>query len=230
MTLLAVGFIGGGLYLGFQQTSLTQISEIKFKGASEETVNRLQHLLTIKVGDPFWEIPIAKEAEILSQDPWVKKVDFNRQLPNILIINVVERKPLAVLGTKKGRFKFVDSSNKIIDRARPGQIGGYPILMGRNLIRDMEKREKALNLVKSLPSKGVLSRLDVSEIYFKKNHGFQIVLGKTRSTINIGKNNLALHLDRSRRVAEYLKKHEINASHIDADYAKKVLVKVRKAR
>jgi hypothetical protein len=37
-------------------------------------------------------------------------------------------------------------------------------------------------------------------------------------------------MDRARRVVQYLDQHNINASRVDSDYVKKVLVKVRKGR
>lgn len=229
ITLLAV--LGYGLFQGVTQTNIAKIKEIQFSGASPQTEKRLRSLLTLQIGDPIWAESVKSQAQILNQDPWVENVHLQRVLPNTVIVRVTEKEPVAVVGNKKGDFKYVDAKNTVIDKVNTEKnFGSYPVLWGAEFEKDPLVREKALNIVMSLPDDGPLSRKDLSDIEFDEEHGFQMRLSKTGMVVELGKDNIPLHIDRSRRVVQYLDQHRINAARIDSDYVKKVLVKVRKGR
>jgi hypothetical protein len=137
---------------------------------------------------------------------------------------------LAVVGNTKGQFKFIDKDNNVIDFAPPDKIGRLPLLLGEKLESDHALRGEALGILKNLPPEGMISLHDLSNIQFDDEHGFQIRLAKSGMLIDIGKENIPLHIDRARRVVQYLDQHSVNASRVDSDYVKKVLVKVRKGR
>lgn len=223
-------FLLGGLGHAVLRSDLIKLSDIDIRGAQPETAERLRSRLHSKVGDPFWKISVEREAQSIKQDPWVESVDVIRRLPNTLLVSVTERKPIAVMGSGDGQFKFVDDTGFVIGSADPREVAGHPALMGRNFQEQGSLRGKALDLLKSFPKEGSLSQTDISELQFSDEHGFQVILAKTGMVVELGKDNLPLHVDRARRVVQYLHQHGINASHVDSDYAKKVLVKLRKGR
>jgi cell division protein FtsQ len=223
-------FIGGGLWLGLNKTDLLKIENIRVEGASAKTEMRLRKILTLKPGDGLWSKAINHQASLINSDPWVDSAEIHREFPRTLVIDIKERKPVAVLGDGKGDFKYVDSSNHVIDRAEPAKIGVYPLILGTAFVGKTDLRAQALELIDSLPKEGVLSREDLSDIQFDEDRGFQIRLNKSGLLVDVGRDNIPLHIDRARRVVMYLDQHNINATHIDSDYAKKVLVKVRKGR
>jgi cell division septal protein FtsQ len=228
--LVFLGVVGYGFWRGIAHSDLLKVQNIVIEGASKTTEARIREHLDVKTGDPFWRIPVEKEAAVIKQDGWVESVELRRRFPGTIVVNVTERKPIAVTSNLKGRFEYVDENNNVIDRAQPDQISDYPVLAGAEFENDRDLRGQALALLKSLPDDGDLSKNEISEIQFHDEHGFQMTLSKTRTVIDLGRENIPLHLDRARRVVQYLQQHNINASHVDSDYAKKVLVKVRKDR
>lgn len=229
LILLFVFFVGG-LWQGIQKTDLLKLKTIQVTGAAPATEARLRKIITVNPGDSLWEKSVEKQAEIAKRDPWVEKAQVRRVFPNTIVIEVKERTPFAVVNESSGQFKYLDSSNTIIDKAEPEKIGRYPILVGHDLRTNANRRGEALDILKSLPEEGFVSRHDVSDLRFDEEHGFQIRLAKSGILIDIGKENIPLHIDRARRVVQYLDQHSVNASRVDSDYAKKVLVKVRKGR
>jgi cell division septal protein FtsQ len=220
----------GSLWEGIQKTDLLKLKAIQITGAAPTTEARLRKNITITPGDSLWEKSVEKQAEIAKRDPWVEKAQVRRVFPNTIVIDVKERTPFAVMNESNGQFKYLDSSNTIIDKAEPEKIGQYPILVGHDLRTNSNLRGEALDILKSLPEDGLMSRHDVSDLRFDEEHGFQMRLAKSGILIDIGKENIPLHIDRARRVVQYLDQHSINASRVDSDYSKKVLVKVRKGR
>ncbi|MDZ4678016.1 MAG: FtsQ-type POTRA domain-containing protein [Oligoflexia bacterium] len=228
--LFFIGMIGTGLWQGLMNSNIVKLKKIEINGASSATTQRLRGLLKSKIGDAFWEIPVSQEAQSLKTDPWVEAVEVRRELLGTLIIDIIERKPVAVLGNGKGQFYFLDGHSDVIDQAQASRVGAYPILSESGFHSNKELRTKALEILKSLPAEGLLSLSDVSEVQYDNEQGYHLTLAKTGIVIDIGKENLPLHLDRARRVVQYLDQHKINATRIDADYSKKVLVKVRGRR
>ena len=134
---------------------------------------------------------------------------------------------MAVVGSGRGDLKLMDASNHIIDDAKSSHLADLPIILGTAFIKNQSLRQQALDLYKSLPSEGVLSQRDVSNVEFDDEHGFQLRLTRKAMLVDLGKDEFGFKIDRARRVVQYLDQHQIDALRIDADYAKKVLVKVR---
>jgi cell division protein FtsQ len=230
LLLALLGVIGVGIFRGIFLGDASALQTVIVKGAGTETEQRVRERLKPRLGVSLWKLDMDEIARQLETDGWIDSVDIRRQLPHTLVIDVSERRPVAVLSSGRGMFKFVDKSNAVIGEVKPELIADYPILSGGNLIEKPDLRQKALELLNELPPDGTVSRGDISEVRFAEERGFQLVLSKTGMVIDLGKENIPLHLDRSRRVVQYLEQHRINATHIDSDYAKKVLVKVRKGR
>lgn len=202
--------------------------EIKIDGASADTAARIQNTLRPAIGVPLWKVPVDEAASRIKNDPWVDAVDVTRSYPNTLEVSVRERRPFAIVGSGEGLFRYVDDASNIIDRAPVTSTAQYPLLIGRDFENDSNLRTNAIALLKSLPSEGLVSRSDISDLQYDDEHGFRMTLEKSGIVVQIGKENLPLHLDRARRVVQYLNDHGINATRVDSDYAKKVLVKVHK--
>jgi len=222
--------VGVGFWRGVSKSDLLKVQNIMIEGASKQTEERIRKNSGIIRGESFWKIPVQTEAARIKKDGWVDAVEVSRRFPGSVVISVREKKPVAITSNGRGQFKFVDSDSNIIDNAQPDQIGDYPVLTGPQFEGNKDLRAKALDLLKSLPDQGALSKSDVSELQFRDDHGFQLTLSQSGTLVELGKDNIPLHVDRARRVVQYLNQHGINATHVDSDYAKKVLVKVRKDR
>jgi cell division protein FtsQ len=230
LILIAV-VIGFGVFFGVSRTDFLKISEIQIDGAAPKTEERLRSKLSSHIGQSFLNFSVAREMASLKQDPWVKDVEIHRVLPQKIAVHITERTPVALIGNGQGRFNYIDETNTVIDsNAEVSELTKYPALFGFTGKEKDSLREQALWLLKSLPPDGFVSHRDVSEISFDHERGFQITLAKTRLVVDLGKENLPVHLDRARKVVQYLDEHQIQASKVDSDYAKKVLVKVRKGR
>ena len=225
-----VGIVAASIWEESFDSDGMKVHSISVQGASGTTETRIRQSLENMMGRPLWQLPVEQAAGKVKQDPWVDSVTIHRQFPHTLAVTVKERKPVAVMGDGAGKFNYVDDSNTIIDRAPVSETARYPVLLGSNFEKDSGLRAQGLALLKSLPDEGLISQKDISDLRFDNEHGFQLTLAQTGVVIDIGKENLPLHLDRARRVVQYLNEHKINALRLDSDYAKKVLVKVRKAQ
>ncbi len=74
------------------------------------------------------------DLEGLRQDlltlPWVKDARVSRQLPDGLVIDIVERTPHAVLRKPGGRFVLIDDEGRELDVVAPDRVAKYLIVSG----------------------------------------------------------------------------------------------------
>ncbi|MCC6278067.1 MAG: FtsQ-type POTRA domain-containing protein [Oligoflexia bacterium] len=215
---------------GLIKQGVGRVQKIEIEGLNSEVTQRLQSKLEFAKGSMFWNLNTRRLLGIVTSDPWVEAAELQRLLPDRLRIRAQSRVPLAVLADKKGGFEYVDEKNRIIASAPDIKAAEYPILVKSGFRENVKLREEAVELLKSLPVEGDLSRDSMGELKFDSEAGFIMTLGETGVLINLGKENLHLRLDRVRRVVQYLNQHGIDASRIDSDYSKKVLVKLKTRR
>nr|AIA18448.1 POTRA domain, FtsQ-type [uncultured bacterium]AIA18456.1 POTRA domain, FtsQ-type [uncultured bacterium] len=230
LSLVIISVIGFGSYHGLFLSDLTKIKEITIVGANPNLEKELQKMHGIVPGTSFWKTDVDQLAAKLKKHAWVENIEIKKNFPNEITVQVTERKPKALLNKGQGKFDYIDDSGFVFGPAKPIDASEKVVLSGKSLIEKSELREAAIEVVKQFPPSGAMSLSDVSEIQFNNEKGYQVVLSKTGMIVDLGKENLPVRVDRARRVVQYLESHQINASHIDADYAKKVLVKVRKDR
>lgn len=217
----AIGFIGYQFFL----SDAMRVSEILIEGSNLDT--RYRPLLVTKIGDPFWKLSLIKEVENLKQQRWVESVEVRRQLPTTIVISIQERKPVAIVGDKKGNFSLIDKRSNYIDHVEMAEAPDLPLLLGDSLVKGRALREQGLDLIQQLPAEGALSKQDLSHVEYDPEKGFVLTLQKTGIQIKLGKDNIPLRIDRARRVVQYLGQHNITGKVVDADFSKKVLVQTR---
>jgi len=118
---LAAALIGAGLAFVFYRYPVL--------AASEEQVSGLQRLPPESVldrlgleGRNILSIDLDGAAATLRQDPWVRDVHFQRQLPNRVVLSVEERIPAAVWHAG-ARFFLIDLDGTILEElSGPGSL------------------------------------------------------------------------------------------------------------
>ncbi len=100
-------------------SSLFAITEIHIKGNTLITDEEAIALIGIKEGDNIFEHTTASVNEALSSDPYIAGVTIDRNLPDIITINIIERMPVIAL-ENEGQFVILDEEGKVIAR-EPGQ-------------------------------------------------------------------------------------------------------------
>jgi cell division protein FtsQ len=223
--LLAVGF-----YQALIRTDFSKIKVVSVVGVQEKNRERLESLAQKASGENFWKIKLQDLATPIQNDPWVESVEIKKTFPDKIKVQIIERAPVAAVTTGKGDFEYMDHEGKIFGPVNKADLAKQIVINGKNFLDNPGLKKSAIELIKQLPADGPLSQADISEMTFHGDKGFQIILSKTGMVVDLGKDNLSLRIERARKVVQYLEQHQISASHVDADYAKKVLVKVRKGR
>lgn len=228
LSLVIIAVVAYGTYLSLFVSQLTKVSHVTIIGAQDSIKPQIEKLHGIKNTTSFWDVEVEKVAANIKKHDWVEAVEIKKVFPNEIMIFITQRQPHAVLNKGNGKFDYIDETGFVFGPAETADLSEKVILSGKSFNEKPELRMPVVELIKQLPSTGTLSFDDISEVKFEREKGYQILLSKTGMKIDLGKENLPVRIDRARKVVQYLESHQINASHVDADYAKKVLVKVRK--
>ena len=89
------------------------VQEILVVGRRETSRQDLLEAVKLSRGAPILSFDLSGAKKRVEALPWVREATIERMLPDTIILNLVERRPLA-LWQRKGRFSLIDQKGVII--------------------------------------------------------------------------------------------------------------------
>lgn len=129
-------------------SSVFSMREIRVEGLSTEArfagVAQVERAADIPLGDPLARVDITSAQSRVSQLPWIESVQIYRSWPNAVVIDIVERAPVAVV--EQGDVRLgVDATGTLFDP--PGGLWlTDPVIRGQETAM-----AEAVAVVASLP-------------------------------------------------------------------------------
>lgn len=115
--------IAGSAHLGFS------VNEIFVEGRNETDRESLRTALRLKRGAPILAFdPISAKRRVEGL-PWVRSASIERQLPDVVHVRIVERRPLA-LWQRKGAFALIDTEGEIIPIKKLDRFNRLVVVVG----------------------------------------------------------------------------------------------------
>jgi cell division protein FtsQ len=96
-------------------------------------------------------VDLAGLRDELLELPWVEDARVSRQLPDTLVVDIVERVPHAVLRKPDG-YVLIDAKGHELERVRPEQIHGRMVLAGKGAARQVDSLARLLAAAPTLKS------------------------------------------------------------------------------
>jgi cell division protein FtsQ len=87
-------------------------------------------------------VDIKKVRADLLQYGWIKDARVARRLPDMLAVEIIERKPTAIW-QRNGKYSLIDAEGNVLENIRPGEGGDLPMLNGI----DANQHTVALNIL-----------------------------------------------------------------------------------
>ena len=89
------------------------VQEILVVGRRETSRQDLLRAVKLSRGAPILSFDLGSAKKRVEALPWVREATIERMLPDTIILNLIERRPLA-LWQRKGRFSLIDQKGVII--------------------------------------------------------------------------------------------------------------------
>ena len=124
LTLFFLLLMALGVYF-FLRSGLFAVREIAVTGSAQVSADTVRALSGIKLGQNIWDINLAQAEERIGHNPWIKAVTVRRQLPDIVRIDISERRPMALIAYETAYVEIdeagvaLDISPALINRELP---------------------------------------------------------------------------------------------------------------
>ncbi len=230
-----VGLIGFGIFKVREVFFIQDIdisvsesldSENNYSGPLLAKVEDLKTELHTFVGASLMSLPLQEMSKVLQANVLVKSFHIQRAWPSKVQISIVPKPYLALLRKDKD-FYFVFEDGDLV-KAQTELLPDVVILFGDEFFESKEFRLKTLKLINELPSEGVFSIRETSEVGFDSRKGYWLRLSGRGTLVYMNKNNWSDSVAKVSQVISYLDSKGIEARVIEANLSKKIVVKTRK--
>ncbi len=106
------------------------IQEIDLYGRQNTTVDSITNIVDMSRGYPIFKVDVAEVQERLMKLAWVKQAIVKRQLPDKMIIDIKEHKPIAIW-QNKGEHYVISNEGKILTVSTKN-FKDLPVVVGLN--------------------------------------------------------------------------------------------------
>ena len=138
----------------------------------------------------------------IEKNPFVKAVQVSRQFPNVIKINIVERKPLAIINLDEKLM--IDNDGFVLPNHSYGDSVLIPVLSGFNPAKDLYPHGEKTLSIKVKEAISILNQLsksynklynNISEITLNNNDDYVIILSDRPTRVILGKKDIITKLN-----------------------------------
>ena len=206
MSVFAVCVVGGRWAVSHVVDSPRfQIREIECSATPHLGQAEILALASIAVGDKLLGVDTDAVAARIATHPWVAAVRASRRLPSSLLIEVTERRAVAVAALS-GLY-LLDEAGRPFKRATMDEADGLPVLTGIDRARYAQLREaseaafrEALVVLHQYQSRS--GRPPLSEVSIDPGFGFSLFLLEGGAEIRLGRGNYGKKLAQLDQILE----------------------------
>ena len=178
-------------------------------------------------GLSLWRVSLVEVQKKLSLYPFIKQVQVQKSWPHSLEISYSLPSLKAIHQVGAGQFKLLTEDGQWLGPTKWSKLPRLPWIKGEWINKRPAMKEGVLGLLRQLPDKGPMSSTQISEIQFNELDGFLLTLVKSAQQIRFGSENFQTKAQRVSQVLEYLQIRGLESRVIDANFSKKVLVRLR---
>lgn len=127
--LTGLGFTGKHLYHQLSQWDFFQITAVRINGNLMTSKEQIAALSRVDIHSNLLALDVSQIRALLESHPWIAKAEIIRDWPNMLLINLKEKSPVALINRSSGLF-YLDNTGHMIAAAAPSQELDFPVITG----------------------------------------------------------------------------------------------------
>jgi len=209
--------------------TLLAVADIRISGCNHMTVERVREMTAIHKGCNIFSVDLAAVSRQLEREPWIYRAIVKRSLPNALDIQVVERRPLAVI-SQNGLYLIDDRAEIFKPAAEHERI--YPLLTwspgdqrSGATGEDVEIMTAALGLISALREASVPTGADTT-IEMSRDFGLTLTVAQGSPSIYLGFGSHAEKLQHAAHILSDLAAKGLTANSIHLGALNKAYVRL----
>jgi cell division protein FtsQ len=198
------------------------IREIHIEGNTQLKDIDVRRAAHLQIGSNIFEVSAEEARNYLMQHPWIEDATVVRRLPGRVRIQVVERKPVALVALD--HLYLVSEKGAVFKRLGVDDPVDLPVITGiasERFYDDLDYRTEVLlgsmALLQDYEGAGLDAREPVSEIHFDGPNGIELYIGEDGMNVRLGNGQHRQKLRRLRRVLERLAREKTRPSYVYLD-------------
>jgi cell division protein FtsQ len=223
-------FVGHWVYVHLLGDPYFRVREVEVEGGRKITKESLL-ALTVMEGMPnLFSVKLKEVVKRLESHPWIEQVRVRKVFPNKIVIQIEERKPMAIIQLEE--LYYIDTKGEIFSPVGERDEYNYPYLTGltrRVLEKDPAAAKrlitKALELLKIVGQEKLPPLEEISEIHMEKAFGIHCFTKAEGVEVKMGWEDFGEKLKRLSLIWSDLRKREFSAVSIDCSDLKRMVVK-----
>jgi cell division protein FtsQ len=211
------------------------LQKLSVSGLERRTEGEVLELSGIKIGANIFSVDLETLRRRLMQDPWIAEARVSRTLPNVLTIDIKERKAAALVAL--GETYLATREGIIIKRLDQGDPTDLPLVTGLDGIGLSEDRAgaeetvaKALDLARQFSATEMAAKHPLQEVHIAKDGTWSLVVGHSAIRLHLGVGPFHRKFEQASRVFRELERRRAKADAIRLDNdarPERVIVRMR---
>jgi cell division protein FtsQ len=204
------------------QADAFAIREIVIDGNHQLEDIDVRRAARLQIGSNIFEVSAENARNHLLQHPWVAEAKVVRKLPGRVRIDIVERKPVALVALDQ--LYLVSEEGAVFKRLGVDDPVDLPVITGiasERFYDDFDYRKaillRSMALLQDYEGAGLAKREPVSEIHFEGANGIELFVGDDGMNVRLGNGQHRQKLRRLRQVLERLTKENTRPSYVYLD-------------
>ena len=230
--LLIGGFFVTQLLLA---SDLFRVEQIVVQGNSRLTEQQIAALSDIQIGINTFSLDLGLIGRKIEENPWVQQADVRRIFPRQVVIDLKERRPVAIINL--GYLYYLDDRGEIFKVLCASDNLDYPIITGFNYDKAQghdteyaQKLRQIVGLLTDLSERNLFSLDQVSEIHHEDSGGLSLFTLEGGVKVKLGYTDYSDKLDRLERIYTQLQPKLQMLDYIDLNVDDKVIVRIERLK
>ena len=222
IALAALAWLGDRAVVYAHSADAFAIGEIIIEGNQQLEDIDVRRAARLRIGSNIFEVSSEGTRNHLLQHPWIEEATVVRKLPGRVRIEVVERKPVALVALDQ--LYLVSDEGAVFKRLGVDDPVDLPVITGiasERFYDDFDYRTaillRSMALLQDYEGAGLAKREPVSEIHFEGANGIELFVGDDGMNVRLGNGQHRQKLRRFRQVLERLAREKTRPSYVYLD-------------
>ncbi len=223
-------FIGHWVYVHLLGDPYFRVREVEVKGSRRIPRETLLSLTVMEGMPSLFSVNLKEVVKRLESHPWIEQVRVRKVFPNKVVIQIEERKPMAIIQLEE--LYYIDTRGEIFTPVGDREEYNYPYLTGltrRVLEKDPVEAKrlisKALELLRMVNHEKAFPMEEISEIHMERVFGIRCFTKAEGVEVKMGWEDFGEKLKRLSLIWSDLRKRGFSVASIDCSDLKRMVVK-----
>jgi cell division protein FtsQ len=222
-------FISHWIYVHLLGDPYFRVREVEVEGGRKIPKETLLSLTVMEGMPNLFSVKLKDVVKRLESHPWIDQVRVRKVFPNKILIQIEERKPMAIIQLEE--LYYIDTKGEIFSPVGERDEYNYPYLTGlTRRVLEIDPAEakrlitKALDLLRIVSQEKLPPLEEISEIHMEKALGIHCFTKTEGVEVKMGWEDFGEKLRRLSLIWSDLRKRGFSAVSIDCSDLKRVVV------